>query len=213
MEDSLNLVSFSLPAGATYYSSMQQIGKKAGMVINADSDAIDLMSGKSFPRPVPINSKPFDAFRELMQQTTLFAWLQPAAPGTGNKPAVNVQSFREQPAQPDFSYGTPKYTAERDRWDVQLQAKPARRSAADRAAGRDEDGRNDDGRDVPRVDGLLVANWQGRATCEGDVVNPLQFTPFQSLSPHAARDAMSTPSRGFDIMATRAARVQVVARK
>ena len=190
MEDSLNLVSFSLPAGATYYSSMQQIGDKAGMVINADSDAIDLMSGKSFPRPVPIHSKPFDAFRELMQQTTLFAWLQPAAPGTGNKPTVNVQSFREQPAQPDFSYGTPNiprnvtagmFNYKPSLLDVPQQiALPAETGMGVTMMGATFRVLMDSSLRIGKVVQLA----------KGTVVNPLQFTPFQDYPPIAARDAM-----------------------
>jgi hypothetical protein len=125
-----------------------------------------------------------------MQQTTLFAWLQPAAPGSNNKPTVNVQSFRNFPMQPDFSYGSPNiprnvtagmFNYKPSLLDVPQQiALPAETGMGVTMMGATFRVLMDSSLRIGKVVQLA----------RGTVVNPLQFTPLQDFPPISARDAM-----------------------
>jgi hypothetical protein len=110
MEDSLNLISFPMAGGATYYDTLNEIGTHAfglSFSLDADSGSIDKLKQSRYSRAQALHGKPFDLMQDIMRQSTLFSWMTPAAPGSGKPPTISVRNFEEAPEVPDISYGPP----------------------------------------------------------------------------------------------------------
>jgi hypothetical protein len=110
MEDSLNFLSLPISKGATYYDTLDTIAKESGAKLDVAPDAEKKLRDITFPRAQAVHDRPFQMVRELMRQSTLFAWVgNPTA--SGDPPNIHVRSFtgKEEPTTVDINYGPPGF--------------------------------------------------------------------------------------------------------
>ena len=113
MEDTMNFISFALPAGPngiTYYDTLNEIanGKNgAGIAVDADAGSIAVLKGQSFTRDQVIHDKPYNLFQDLLRQKALSYWVTPPAAGSAT-PTLRLRQFggTETPT-PYIAYGPP----------------------------------------------------------------------------------------------------------
>ena len=131
VENTLNFVNMPLTGAPTYYETLRAIAETktedggAGFgPVDIDDASKTILQAQSLSRGQAFFSRPYELFRDMMQQCTLFGWVDTAPPQTEQipykpslpgetpstvqpKPTLHVRSFRMPPSEPDISYGPP----------------------------------------------------------------------------------------------------------
>src|ERR1017187_637839 len=191
MEDTLNLLSFNMPAGATFYATLNALADHAngiggpGWAIDADAGAVSKLSGTAVQGTQILDGKPYALVQNIMRQSTLFAWVTPAPTSSDDQtPAtIHVRSFDERPTTPDVIYGPPNLPNPPPGARLTLLEIPQQTMASQ--VGTTQFGV------VFRV--LLdptIRNGQVVQIAQGTVVAPYEFTPLQEYPPVASPEGM-----------------------
>jgi hypothetical protein len=205
LENTMNFVNMPLTGAATYYDTLKAISETtqdaggAGFgPIDLDDASATILKAQSLSRGQVFFSRPYDIFRELMQQTTLFGWLEPAPPPTNQteqipykpslpgetpstvqpKPTLHVRSFRTL-TDPEISYGPPN-----------LDPNVTRRFLNFKPTLIDVPEATDKGIIFRVLMDSSLRIGQVVQVVQGTVISPFQFLPFQNSPPVPSRNGI-----------------------
>ena len=197
IEDTLNLLSFNMPAGATYYDTFNRIAQEAtgdpknpwvvdfGTGSNLDQSAVNRLQNTSLPGAQVLDGKPYQLVQNIMRQSTLFSWVTPAPPGSksGTPATIHVRSFEDEPTVADAIYAPPNLPS------YPLGARPTLLDIPQQTVAA-QVGVTQYGVTFRVLLDPTIRNGQVVQLAQGTVVNPYEFTPISDYPPVPSRNAM-----------------------